>query len=330
MGDPSGNRHPPGLKYMFTELFCNAAGGPEVVTSKGYDEAKLGIDPTQWPTFLALVEEAARMWPTKHHRDLVMKICESSKEEICAGLEGQATPVVRGLGIAAESDALNGTTDFAMPAMGACPFSENVGGQCPVSGRGCPFMGNAGGKRPVGGINSTAPPTAAEAHAASDAAEPHHMAGRVLGSTLQQKLDELTDEDPDLCCPVSLMVFNDPVKASDGFMYEKASLMQLLANRQSSPMTRESLQKQFQPATEKLAEVQEFRKTRSQALIKFAREAAQFEPAMAGTALDRVGDYLEYTSAKVARAIASEAAPLFSQLGRPMPASSLPCLTREP
>ena len=41
--DASGTRHPPGLKYMVTELLCNSAGGPEVVTSKGFDEAKLGV-----------------------------------------------------------------------------------------------------------------------------------------------------------------------------------------------------------------------------------------------------------------------------------------------
>merc|ERR1719161_2539334 len=42
--DQTGNRHPPGLKYMFTELLCHTAGGPEVVTSKGYYEAKLAVD----------------------------------------------------------------------------------------------------------------------------------------------------------------------------------------------------------------------------------------------------------------------------------------------
>jgi hypothetical protein len=319
--DPSGNRHPPGLKYMFTELFCNAAGGPEVVTSKGFDEAKLGIDPRQWPTFLALVEEAAGMWPTKHHRELVMKICEASKVEICQGLEGEATPVVRGY--AGGSDAINATGDFGMPVMGGCPFS----GGMPAMG-GCPFSGKVGGRCPIsgfgisgGGINASAsPPAKSLAQGVSEAAAPHHMGGRVLGSNLQQKLDELTDEDPDLCCPITLMVFTEPVKASDGFIYEKASLMQLLRNRQASPMTREPLQSNFQPAPEKFAEVQEFRKTRAHALIQFAREAlAQTEQHLAGTALDRVGDYLENAGGAIARGLAREAVPLYTQLGRPVP-----------
>merc|ERR1712113_1253945 len=58
------------------------------------------------------------------------------------------------------------------------------------------------------------------------------MNGRILGNALQQRLDKLTEEDPDLCCPVSLMVFSNPVLASDGFIYDKSSLTQLLSNRQ--------------------------------------------------------------------------------------------------
>merc|ERR1711959_301242 len=72
-------------------------------------------------------------------------------------------------------------------------------------------------------------------------------AGRVLGSNLQEKLDDLLAEDPDLCCPISLMLFTDPVVASDGFMYEKASLELLLRNNSVSPMTRVGLEKQFFP-----------------------------------------------------------------------------------
>merc|ERR1712187_860440 len=61
---------------------------------------------------------------------------------------------------------------------------------------------------------------------------------RVLGSELQKRLDNLMEEDPDLCCPVSLMLFVDPVVASDGFMYDKASMEGLLRARMVSPMTR--------------------------------------------------------------------------------------------
>merc|ERR1711988_445131 len=125
--DQTGNRHPPGLKYMFTELLCHTAGGPEVVTSKGYDEAKLAVDPQHWPAFLELVSEAATMWPTKHHRELVLKICQSSKVEICAGLEGQAI-VVQG------APQLNATSCPVTGSTGRCPFTGSSGG----SGA-CPF-----------------------------------------------------------------------------------------------------------------------------------------------------------------------------------------------
>ena len=37
--DPEATRHPAGLKYMVTELVCRNTGGPEVVTSLGFDEA---------------------------------------------------------------------------------------------------------------------------------------------------------------------------------------------------------------------------------------------------------------------------------------------------
>merc|ERR1740121_3056313 len=114
-------------------------------------------------------------------------------------------------------------------------------------------------------------PVEAPVHSEGD--RPDRMAGRVLGSVLQQRLDELTEEDADLCCPCTLMLFEEPVQASDGFVYEKASLMTLLANRQVSPMTREPLTTHYQPATQRWEEAEAFRKTRAEELIKFAEEA---------------------------------------------------------
>ena len=46
--DPNGRRHPPGIKYLLTELLCSAAGGPEVVTARGFDDAKLGVPAASW------------------------------------------------------------------------------------------------------------------------------------------------------------------------------------------------------------------------------------------------------------------------------------------
>jgi hypothetical protein len=279
---------------MFTELFCNSAGGPEVVTSKGFDEAKLGVDPSQWPAFLALVTEAAVVWPTKHHRDLVLRICASSKVEICAGLEGEASPGV----------------ECSVPASDAlprCPFSGNSAGQCPFQGAKQGLLSGALGKCKA--------PTVSVAEIIAEEGIQMPMVGRVLGSSLQQKLDELLVEDPDLCCPVSLMVFTEPVIASDGFIYEKSSLMTLLQNRQTSPMTREVLKREHRPAQQKKLEAADFRQKRSRALLQFAREVAPQQPKMSAAALDRVSDYLKTSSTDQSQALAREAAELSAQLG---------------
>merc|ERR1712193_353572 len=63
--DAQSKRHGPGLKYMVTELTCNCTGGPEIVTSKGFDDAKLGVPAEQWPTFLEGANEAAMLWPAQ-------------------------------------------------------------------------------------------------------------------------------------------------------------------------------------------------------------------------------------------------------------------------
>merc|ERR1719229_1730045 len=109
--------------------------------------------------------------------------------------------------------------------------------------------------------------------------------GRVLGNEAQARLDRLLEEDPEFCCPVSLVLFVEPVVASDGFMYEKASLQGLLRNRIASPMTREELKADFLPARQRRSATMEFRQTRSEELLAFADEATKVQPAMAIEAL---------------------------------------------
>merc|ERR1712187_172564 len=94
--------------------------------------------------------------------------------------------------------------------------------------------------------------------------------GKVLGNKYQEQLDELLQEEPELCCPVSLVLFVNPVIASDGFMYEKASLEGLLRANMASPMTRERLKKEHLPARQRKSAAIEFRQTRGRALIRFA------------------------------------------------------------
>lgn len=38
-------------------------------------------------------------------------------------------------------------------------------------------------------------------------------------------------------CPISLQIFNEPVVASDGHVYEKNEIIHWLQNNQKSPMT---------------------------------------------------------------------------------------------
>ena len=74
-------RHPAGLKYLLTELVCNATGGPEVVTAKGFDEAKLGVPVDKWAAFCALGSEAATVFPTPHHRAMILDLLSSLQPE---------------------------------------------------------------------------------------------------------------------------------------------------------------------------------------------------------------------------------------------------------
>ena len=62
--DPASTRHPPGLKYLLTEMLCSAAGGKEVVTARGFEEAKLGVPAANWPAFCALATQHAAI-PTR-------------------------------------------------------------------------------------------------------------------------------------------------------------------------------------------------------------------------------------------------------------------------
>jgi hemoglobin len=311
--DSAGFRHRPGLKYMVTELFCHAAGGPEVVTSKGFDDAKLGIDPRQWSEFMSIAAEVASVWPTKHHRDIVLKLCEQSKAELCFGMEGQEAALPVDLPAAAVT---SGAQVFKMSSQ--CPFSGKAGVTCPFSGQ----------ASALSAVTSIVPEKRKICDVADDASILSEstttgghglMAGRLLGGALQQSLDKLLEEDPDLCCPVSLMVFTEPVYASDGFIYDKSMLLQLLGNKQRSPMTREVLKSQHRIATEKMDEAVKFRHVRSEHLIKFALQAADQQPHMAQIALERVVDYLVVIQDRKARNLAAEAAKVYKKLGQPVP-----------
>jgi len=132
--------------------------------------------------------------------------------------------------------------------------------------------------------------------------------------------DKLTSENPDYCCPISLMVFKSPVTASDGFTYDEASLKQLLANKQVSPMTRETLKSTYRPVPHKKAEVTVFLQQRSQELLDFALEAAE-QKGLALAALERVAEYVEVLGESVTPGLQNKAVCTYQQLGTAVPAA---------
>merc|ERR1719463_129410 len=166
------HRHAPGLKYMVTELLCNGLGGPELVTSKGFDDAKLGVPVEEWPLFLTLAAEAAEIFPTSHHRTALLGQLNALKPEICVGIvaEGEEGGVAKLLNLGfpvvdataaldkSEGDVdraaallLNGwnpredeassTASFETAGPGAkraCPFMRSTDRSAPATG-GCPF-----------------------------------------------------------------------------------------------------------------------------------------------------------------------------------------------
>ena len=73
---------------MLTELLCNKAGGPEVVTAEGFDDAKLGVLPEQWAAFMgsssARRSRSGRARPCSSAAS--RRSCEEVKPEICIGL----------------------------------------------------------------------------------------------------------------------------------------------------------------------------------------------------------------------------------------------------
>jgi hypothetical protein len=143
---------------------------------------------------------------------------------------------------------------------------------------------------------------------------------RVLGSNLQEKLDELLEEDPDLCCPISLMLLSDPVLASDGFIYEKASLEQILKTNAMSPFTRQKLTRKFLPAKERMKMAFEFRETRSKELLAFASELIEAgHQHMASEAAERVLDYVKGLAPGSCATIESKLKETYSRLGRTVP-----------
>jgi hemoglobin len=381
LDDPTGRRHPPGLKYMLTELVCHGTGGPEVVTSKGFDDAKLGVRAEEWPDFLQLAAEAAELWPLSHLRNSVLSALGAMKAEICTGIvaedtseEARARRMVqeagfdhylatsalercggdplRALELLTRGWEPDNEETMSMPGTTSSMSSMNLDPDAPRCPFACPGAAPPAGHPPLGagagsGSSQAAAPVddqlglairalAEKGMAAAQIAPllslseasvvavlaqgPSVAQGRVLGSDLQKRLDDLLEEEADFCCPVSLMLYVDPVIASDGFMYEKASIQGLLRNRMVSPMTREPLKLEFLPARQRKSATLEFRQKRSAELLAFAKDAVASQPQMAATALQRASEYVEVLKPDTVPELSRQAAELWRKVGQPVPA----------
>jgi len=355
--DPTFKRTPPGLKYLVTELVCSSAGGPEVVTSRGFDDAKLGVPAANWGVFLDLVGKAAStVWQSPVIQGSIVATLDEQKAELCVGLVSEDTSpgaaarrTLReaGYGLIETTAALNqchGDAEEALTLLisGWTPQHDIVAmnhssgkGKCPFSGGSstgggvCPFLaggGNGGSSShdtlptPLRGYNAGAAPADRVCSLTRD-----RVAGRVLGCSLQAELDNLLHEDPEICCPVTLVLFLEPVIATDGCIYEKSAISELTRIGGLSPVTHKPLGQELLPAQEQKAQASAFMEERSLHLLRFAFNAQQQgQMAMAVTALDRVKDYIGSLTPQRVPELVADFTKLCTQLGVPLPALASP------
>ena len=134
----------------------------------------------------------------------------------------------------------------------------------------------------------------------------------------------ISPQDASLCCPVTLVLFVDPVHPGDGFACtptwhsnprraararprrwrltpcgprdgtdERTAADELGASGTfTSPMTREELPLRLEVAADVKEQARAFRIERCAALAAFAQEAAAVQPAMAVMACERSSEYL--------------------------------------
>merc|ERR1719353_1950798 len=140
--------------------------------------------------------------------------------------------------------------------------------------------------------------------------------GRALGSSWQEKLDELLDEDPDFCCPVMLVLYEDPVIASDGFIYERSAVDTLIKNNRPSPMTREALGKDVFPARQKKNDTKAYRAKMVKELCQFADSCNDAQ--IAEQALERATDYLIFMKPNKHQEDAHRIVQLWQKYGKPV------------
>merc|ERR1712176_748848 len=121
---------------------------------------------------------------------------------------------------------LNGSSSKSSAS--ACPFMSGAASSNSTAA-GCPVL--ASGAASVSATSSGGDRSVVQKSAV--------MAGRVLGSASQMRLDDLLLEPAELCCPITLCLFDDPVIASDGCSYERDLVTRIARTGRVSPATHE-------------------------------------------------------------------------------------------
>jgi len=340
--DPTFKRTPAGLKYLVTELVCSGVGGPEVVTSRGFDDAKLGVPQEDWSCFLEMAADAAKtVWPLSGAVQRgVVAMLDDHKAELCIGLVAEdhapadmsrRTLMQAGFDlfeVSAALDRCKGDGQQAMELLTSgwkppAPVSQAVQPQRPAV---CPFSGAVAG---AGGIGHACPASRARsspsASSSSTGSASGQQAGRMLDDPLQAELDALLLEEPELVCPITLTLMLDPVIASDGCVYERAAVVELARVQGVSPITRAALTGQVVTASEQTAKVFTFMTARAEEMLGFvARAKKQGKEVMALTALDRLKDYLAALTEGAEPELTRRFIGLCEELGRVVPSLSSP------
>ena len=103
----------------------------------------------------------------------------------------------------------------------------------------------------------------------------------------------LLTEDTDLSCPITLLLFQQPVVASDGGIYERAAVVKLMQLGGLSPITHRKLSPEFSPAEDVKMRATAFMSARALELLDFAQEAHKADAyVMAVQAAERAKEYV--------------------------------------
>ncbi|CAE7226104.1 PUB51 [Symbiodinium natans] len=100
---------------------------------------------------------------------------------------------------------------------------------------------------------------------AQDSASDCHM--RIIMESLARRLEEDPEE---FCCPISLCLFEDPVRAEDGKTYERKAIQEALRHRTASPLTNLFMGRRLVPDEKMKTAIVEFKEKLVEEVVSHA------------------------------------------------------------